>query len=367
MDIQVFPTLADTELKTRFKQYKNRFLNGCIRFCDMPFPSCEKFVFYDGTPITCAVPADTRYAAAYTVKTGESIDSIANDMKAPKDTFQDIVPWFFDASAPENSGLPSGISKPWEFLAFFNYGTILPPELNWLLCLAHGFNARMNITRDKKNYLYAGGEVLYYPVKVKIISPLHLKITKPALKIRLNIEVPNRGLPQNTGSTAARVHMAETPNPIPNNFETEDLRDLFPVDPNRQDVPFTDCYPDSNGILFTEVESMSTSHMLFRLSPMKTHVYDVTEFPSPGTQIAFNPNPRPTEQQYLQIILFKDGKPVKGSHFNSLPAILKDGLPIFPKLVRIVVNVDSACTSIQDLIIDNTVVYKDGKQLVALR
>jgi hypothetical protein len=360
----IFPSLPDLELKKKYEQLKNRFLHGCIRFRLPPIPRCEAYTLYDGKPITGAALVNAQYVAAYTVAKGESIDSLASAMQAQNDPFKDICPWFFDASALENSGLPSGISRPWEFLAYFNYGSILSPELNWLLCLACGFDARANLTRDKKNYLYKGGEVLYYPTKVKNISPLHLRITKPALKIRLNIEVPARGLPRNTGRTAARVHMAEAPNPILPDFETDNLREIF----DTRSIPLPDCNPDPNGILFTEVENMSTAHTLYRLSPMKTHVYDVTAFPTPGAQIMLNPNPRPTEQQYLQIILFKDGKPViKGSQFNSLADILKDGLPIFPKLVRIVVNVYSACTSIKDLVIDNTVIYRDGKQLVTLR
>ena len=100
------------------------------------------------------------YKEKYVVKPDESLESIAERMQKGEEEFSNIANDFKTLDERR-------YDSAWEYLAEFNYGSTEPSVVNWMMCKTHGFDKNSNITGDKKNYKYKGGEILYYPSKFR--------------------------------------------------------------------------------------------------------------------------------------------------------------------------------------------------------
>ncbi|MBT8341154.1 MAG: hypothetical protein HKP58_06485 [Desulfatitalea sp.] len=109
----------------------------------------------------------------YIVKAGETLEQIADQMKQAAGQFK----WIGESVKQPDT---ARYEHAWQCIADYNYGTIDPPALNWSLCVAHGFEEQKNLTADKKNYTYKGGEKLYYPVRVQKgkTGRMHVKVVQ---------------------------------------------------------------------------------------------------------------------------------------------------------------------------------------------
>ena len=96
----------------------------------------------------------------YVAKSGETLEAIAERMQKGQGEFAGI--------ADDVKNLDSTRYEfAWQYIAEYNYGSTQPATINWMMCAIHGFDKSSNITGDKNNYKYKGGEVLYYPSKFR--------------------------------------------------------------------------------------------------------------------------------------------------------------------------------------------------------
>jgi len=92
------------------------------------------------------------------------------------------------ANRYESSGkAPEGFD--WKFLSRVNLGVDHPPFVNWKLVETFDFDEAENLTPDKKNYRFKGGEELYVPLKPgaskpgKVAPNLKNKIIKKTVEV----------------------------------------------------------------------------------------------------------------------------------------------------------------------------------------
>ncbi len=69
----------------------------------------------------------------------------------------------YSAKAPEGFD--------WKWLCRFNWGTIYPPFINWMLIKAFDFDENKNLKKDKMTYLFKGGEKIYIPKRPTYSKP----------------------------------------------------------------------------------------------------------------------------------------------------------------------------------------------------
>ena len=82
---------------------------------------------------------------------------------AAKDETIYTIPQKYADKAPEGFD--------WKWLCRFNWGTIYPPFINWMLIKAFDFDENKNLKKDKMTYLFKGGEKIYIPKRPTYSKP----------------------------------------------------------------------------------------------------------------------------------------------------------------------------------------------------
>ncbi|REL27691.1 hypothetical protein DXX93_14750 [Thalassotalea euphylliae] len=102
------------------------------------------------------------------VKAGESIDKIANYYHSR-------------GTAPDGCD--------WKMLSRFNWGVDYPPYINWKLVEQYDFDETQNLTKDKKNYVFKGGEVVLVPMRPGAKKPGNIAPEQSNTIVRRKVEV----------------------------------------------------------------------------------------------------------------------------------------------------------------------------------
>ncbi len=122
---------------------------------------------FDWTPgQTLPVPPylNDKNKGVYTAKSGETLETIANDIINNKDNkYWDISSKFKNCRRDTNDA-------PWKFLATYNFGVSTKEKINWICCEMFGFNINVNLSSDHTTFTFKGGEKLYYPTMLSVSS-----------------------------------------------------------------------------------------------------------------------------------------------------------------------------------------------------
>jgi phosphatidylserine/phosphatidylglycerophosphate/cardiolipin synthase-like enzyme len=156
------------QLKVESERYRKSFGQGSFKYRDsIPHAPLER----------CCLKTEKSekgHAPLYTVDfyrvkndgTGpESLSAVADALKNRKPPFKSVAVQkdFWNPDNPVYPAKPK-FRDPWQFLAYFNYGTVDAAELNWLFCMEYGLIDANIRSSGGANYVFKGGEVLYYPV-----------------------------------------------------------------------------------------------------------------------------------------------------------------------------------------------------------